>query len=182
MGVEREKRLEGAPRERGREDVVRELLEEHRTALPGKRTLIEQLLEEGLDDDLGAQGVGMRGPGAPDTGAPAAAGRGSSVPALDGFRTRGLDDMLAALAVRRGGRALLAATLSAARRDAAPTRASLTARPAPPDPAGRAMWRAAERRAATLYRRAVDGGEARTEDPAVEAALARAGGGQPLPA
>lgn len=50
--------------------------------------------------------------------------------------------------------------------------------------AGQSMWRAAERRAATLYRRAFDGadvGDQEAMEPAVELALARAGGGQPLP-
>ena len=58
---------------------------------------------------------------------------------------------------------------------------SQTGRPTPPDPSGQAMWRAAERRGATLYRRAVEG-MARLEDPVVEEALQRVGGGQALPA
>src|SRR5262249_9077973 len=40
----------------------------------------------------------------------------------------------------------------------------------------------AERRAATLYRRAFDAGDVAPDDPDVEAALARAGSGAPLPA
>ncbi|HEY6179857.1 MAG TPA: DUF4157 domain-containing protein, partial [Kofleriaceae bacterium] len=50
------------------------------------------------------------------------------------------------------------------------------------DAAGQAMWRAAERRAVTLYRRAFDAGEVSPDDPAVAEALARAGGGAALPA
>ena len=42
------------------------------------------------------------------------------------------------------------------------------------------LERAAECRAATLYRRASDAGEVAPEDPAVEAALASAGSGSPL--
>jgi hypothetical protein len=48
-------------------------------------------------------------------------------------------------------------------------------------PAGRALWLVSERRAATLYRRAVGRGEVRAEDPAVEDALRRCGDGRPLP-
>jgi hypothetical protein len=43
------------------------------------------------------------------------------------------------------------------------------------------LWRAAERRAVTLYRRAVDSGAIAHDAPAVDAALARCGSGQPLP-
>src|ERR1044071_3922324 len=56
------------------------------------------------------------------------------------------------------------------------------AAPAVVDAGGQAMWRAGERRAATLYRRAFDAGEVSPEDPAVAEALARAGSGASLPA
>lgn len=45
-----------------------------------------------------------------------------------------------------------------------------------------ALWRVAERRAATLYRRAIDTSEVTANDPAVDMALARIGSGQTLPA
>jgi hypothetical protein len=89
-----------------------------------------------------------------------------------------------------GRRALQAATVAAADREIA-RRATPAAGRAETDKAqarpqakagGAAMWRAAERRAATLYRRAFDDKDAAPEDPAVVAALERAGRGAPLPA
>ena len=49
-------------------------------------------------------------------------------------------------------------------------------------PGGHAVWNAAERHSATLYRRALGGGAIDHGDPAVEAALRLRGTGQPLPA
>ncbi len=46
---------------------------------------------------------------------------------------------------------------------------------------GHALWHVAERRAATLYRHAVNSGAVDQHDPAVESALQRCGTGQPLP-
>lgn len=53
-----------------------------------------------------------------------------------------------------GRRGLMRAALNAAHRDWRSVDASQTGRSAPPDPLGQAIWRVAERRAATLYRRA----------------------------
>jgi hypothetical protein len=47
---------------------------------------------------------------------------------------------------------------------------------------GPTMFRVAERRAATLYRHAVDAGEVAADDPIVDEALVRIGGGHELPA
>jgi hypothetical protein len=47
-------------------------------------------------------------------------------------------------------------------------------------PAGHALWCAAERHAVALFRHAAAAGEVDPADPAVEAALARRGGGRPL--
>ncbi|HWO21689.1 MAG TPA: DUF4157 domain-containing protein [Kofleriaceae bacterium] len=162
---------------------------------PGKRTLVEQWLA----GDRRATGAGswpavgrqtlVERYYQPAVPAPrvSSAEPGVSLPpvapsVLDGFRSRGLHEVLAALASMRGQYGLMDAARSAAARATQPARSSLTVRPAPPDPAGQAMWRAAERRAATLYRRAVESGEISAADPAVEAALARAGGGRSLPA
>jgi len=190
MGFDREKRFEGDPKDRGFEvDLVKQLLDEHRAARPGKRTLIEQQLAEGLAGPRWAVGrrslLDARPPDpAPHASVmnPAMSPSAGPLSAFDTFRSRSLHEVLAALTSMRCGRSLMDATLSAARKGTRPVLPSLTVRPAPPDPAGQAMWRVAERRAATLYRRAVDGGDVRTEDPAVEVALARASGGQPLPA
>jgi hypothetical protein len=192
MGFEREKRLEGDPKERELDDeLARQLLDEQ-VALPGKRTLIEPLAEDHPEAAGAGVAVGRRTlldrrgqPLSPAPPAPIAAQRvlpSSLRLALGDFRSRGLHEVLAALASMGRRHRLMEATLSAARKTSRPGLPSLTMRPAPPDPAGEAMWRAVERRAATLYRRAVDGGDVETEDPAVDLALARAGGGQPLPA
>jgi hypothetical protein len=143
--------------------------------VPGKRTRVEQLV-----DQLSAQERSQRRASGP--------GRRTLVERLlwvatklnfDDFRVQALKDVLRSLG-RRGK--LRAATVAAADRDVA-------RRATPPgkvpagaaDAGGQAMWRAAERRAATLYRRAFDAGEVSPEDPAVEAALAHAGSGAPLP-
>jgi hypothetical protein len=107
--------------------------------------------------------------------------RGTRQNTFDDFRSRGLHDVLAALTSLRGERGLMEATVSAARSRGQRV-PSLTLRPAPLEQAGQAMWRAAERRAVTLYRRAVDSDDLKIEESTVEEALARAGGGQPLPA
>lgn len=53
--------------------------------------------------------------------------------------------------------------------------------PSVPMTNGHALWQVAERHAATLYRRAVNGGAANQHDPAVGSALQQRGNGQPLP-
>lgn len=169
MEFDREKRLEGDPRSRGHDgDLDRQSPEELQAARPGKRTLIEQWVADGLAEAM-----------VPWSSAPSWPDPCSS---LDDFRVRGLHEVLAALTSVRGGRGLLAATSSAARNAMHPSRPSLTSRPAPPDPVGEALWRATERRAATLYRRAVDSGDFKIDDPAVDQALARIGAGQAMPA
>ncbi|HWU91286.1 MAG TPA: DUF4157 domain-containing protein [Kofleriaceae bacterium] len=194
MGFDREKRLEGGPRERGvGGELVNDLRDEHRPQ-PGKRTLSEQPLLTWFMEAAGPRcAVGRRTLVDQDSQPPAST-RSASImdramslwsgprSALDDFRSRGLHEVLAALSSMRCGHGLMEATLSAARRATRPGPPSLTLRPALPDPVGQAMWRAAERRAATLYRHAVDRGDVTTEDPTIELALARAGGGQPLPA
>ena len=97
-------------------------------------------------------------------------------PDFDECRALGLRDVLRSLEGVRGGKKLQDATLAAA--DPAIVRGGPGKTP---DPSGAAMWRVAERRAATLYRNAVDNNEVTAEDPAVDAALARAGSGQALP-
>ncbi|HMG22472.1 MAG TPA: DUF4157 domain-containing protein, partial [Kofleriaceae bacterium] len=172
MGLDREHRLD-TELNRLLDDLARP--ERDAADVPGKRTRVEQLV-----DQLSAQRA--------QTGA-AVPGRRTLVERLlttasqlqfDDFRVLALRDVLRSLG---GKRKLQAATSAAAdrevaRRAAAPGRvAEATA-----DAGGRAMWRATERRAATLYRRAFDAGEVATDDPAVEQALARAGSGAPLPA
>lgn len=97
---------------------------------------------------------------------------------LTRFRRQGLREVLDLLAKRPD---LRAAVLAAADPDIAPP---VRPRVEPADEAsGVALWRASERRAATLYRRALDdGGGAPLEgSQAIDAALARAGAGQHLP-
>ncbi len=96
---------------------------------------------------------------------------------FDDYRARGLRDVIQALGRERVG--LQRATLGSAE----PQIASRVTRTTPRagNQAGQAMWRVAERRAATLYRHAMDAGEVASEDPIVDEALARCGNGQPLP-
>ncbi len=94
---------------------------------------------------------------------------------FDDFRATGLREVLA----RLSDRALRRSTLASADRDIA--KRVEPSPPIGPTPVGTAMWRAAERRAATLYRHAQDSGEVATDDPVVDEALARCGSGQALP-
>jgi Domain of unknown function (DUF4157) len=187
MGFDREKRLAGDPKRRGLDDDLdRRPVDEHRGIPPGKRTLVEQQLTAGYAEDIGSQlAVGHRTlldresqPHAPEPHAaivePVVSPWSGPWSAFDDFRSRAVHEVLAAVSSLPGGRGLV---------EAAAARATqvLTARPAPPDPAGLTLWRVAERRAATLYRHAVENGELEAHNPAVELALARGGGGQPLP-
>ena len=182
---DREMQFAGEPK-RGEDEVLARLVEEHRTASPGKRILIEQellLLASGAElPPAGAPGRRTR---AGELGDHAAARSPSyeldlGASAFDERRSQGLRDVLSALGGIRGGQGLILATLFEAKRSTGARLPSRTAWPSPPDPAGRAMWRAAERRAVTLYRRAVDG-DGRPQDPAIEEALRRIGGGHALP-
>jgi hypothetical protein len=168
-------------------------LAEQRDPQPGKQTLVEkQLLARLADGPHSGTAVGRQTlldqnvdwpqptPLAASTYSLASPSPGSRS-VFDELRLRALHDTFAALALLRGGHGLIDATRSAARRASRPELISQTGRPAPPDPVGQALWRATERRAATLYRQAMDSGEVEHEDPAVEMALARAGSGQPLP-
>ena len=143
--------------------------------VPGKRTrvlqLVEQLTLQGRSEHASAPGrrtlverlVAMASP-----------------LQFDDFRVLALRNVLGAI----GGRSELRdATVAAADRDVARRAIPVgPTRPTTADAEGHAMWQAAERRAATLYRHALDAGEVAPDDPQVEAALARAGSGAPLPA
>lgn len=201
MGLERERRLAGAPEARELDgELGQQRADEHHVARPGQRTLVEQELTEarsgGASARLARVAVGRRTLLDEDTlpvallaPAPRAGVTGSTLSTLSGprtafdeFRSRGLAEVLAALTSMPCSAGLVAATQWAASKATRAPLPSLTVRPAPPDPFGQAMWRTAERRAAMLYRHAVESGDVKTEDPAVELALARAGTGQPLPA
>jgi hypothetical protein len=112
---------------------------------------------------------------------------GDSSPGLgfDDYRVLGLKDALQRLGPAPSLRAELVASAALADRSVA-GRATRWREPlsTATTPNGHALWHAAERRAATLYRRAVAAGEVEgTHDSsAVEAALQRSGSGQPLSA
>lgn len=192
MEFDHEKRFGIDPTDRELVDeLVEKLLDEHRTARPGKRTLVED--RDAVDEErTAAPGRRTRASrlenGAATDASPVpswvagTAGLPLQGAAFDAFHARGLLDVLHALGDVRGGRCLMNAVLAIAHRVARPALPRVTVRPAPPDPVGQAMWQAAERRAATLYRRAVDAGEVLADDPSVADALKRTGGGQPLPA
>jgi hypothetical protein len=174
MGFDREHRLD-SELNRLLDDLARPDSEKS-IDVPGKRTRVDQLV-----DQLSAQERSRHRASGP--------GRRTLVERLvsvasrlsfDDFRVVALRDVLAAIGSKRK---LRAATVAAADQEVA-RRAMPPGRPqsAKADASGRALWQAAERRAATLYRRAFDAGEVSPEDPAVEAALARAGTGTPLPA
>ena len=96
---------------------------------------------------------------------------------LSRLRRNSLREVLDALAARPD---LRAATLAAADPEVAPP-----VRPRGPRAGkaeGAALWRASERRAATLYRRAAGARTGHHDDPAVQEALARCGTGEALPA
>ncbi|HEY4238886.1 MAG TPA: DUF4157 domain-containing protein [Kofleriaceae bacterium] len=143
----------------------------------GKRTRVEQL----ADQVLAAKGGANAKKKIP--------GRGTLVErllvqgqrlGLDDYRVIALKEVLSSLGKKRK---LRDATLAAADHHIG-DRASGEKRPrhAAEDKSGAAMWKAAERRASTLYRHAADGAEdVSAEDPQVEHALARAGSGAPLP-
>ncbi len=102
---------------------------------------------------------------------------------FEDYRVLGLRDVLQRL---RPDHPLTAELIAAAAIDdrSIAGRATLwrAALPNAPGPKGHALWQAAERRAATLYRRAVESDQVEDDGPAVEAALQRCGSGQPLPA
>ncbi|HMG19727.1 MAG TPA: DUF4157 domain-containing protein, partial [Kofleriaceae bacterium] len=173
MGLEREHRLD-TELNRLLDELSRPERDPH-TDAPGKRTQVHQLVEQ-----LTAQHRSEHA---------ATPGRASLVERLvqmasplqlEDFRVVALRDVLAAIGDRRQ---LRDATLASADRDVA-RRAIPAGRSAPgeADAEGQAMWRASERHAATLYRHAFDAGEVSQDDPDVQAALARAGSGAPLPA
>jgi hypothetical protein len=145
-------------------------------AVPGRRTLVEQLTEQRFADERaraappGRQTLVAHEPAA-------------DVLDFESYRVLALRDVLGGL---RRTPELHEATIAAADREVArrATPALAARRPTTPTPDanGHAMWCAAERHAATLYRRAHDAGDASPADPVVEAALARAGSGAPLPA
>lgn len=184
--ADREKRFAIEPGRDEVDDLAARIAAEHGAAFPGKQSLIEQELVS-AENRVGSR-VPEVAPGrrtlAGDLGALAARSPsykidlGSSV--LDVLRSQGLQDVLSALDGIRGGPGLIQATRSEAKRATRAPSRSLTSRPSPPDPSGKAMWQAAERRAATIYRRALDG-EGRPQDPTVEEALRWIGGGHALP-
>jgi hypothetical protein len=191
MELEHEKRFDLDPVDRELvEDLVEKLRDDHRTARPGKRTQVEDR-EAPVEERTAAPGrrtstARLENGAATDTSPVPSWFAGTAGMPLEGagfeaFQARGLRDVLHALGAVRGRRCLMNAVLAIAHRAARPGMPQVTVRPAPPDPAGQAMWQTAERRAATLYRRAVDAGEVRADDPSVADALARIGGGQPLP-
>src|SRR5689334_12124617 len=160
MGSDREKLLAGVAKDRGLDDeLAKQLLDEYQVAPPGKRTLIDQQPLKGLPEGGSSRSVVGRRTLLDQQSQPPAPVQQVSImcpavlPSLgprssfDDFRSRGLHEVLAALTSMRCGHSLMEATMSAAPRDRRPPLPSLTGRPAPPDPAGQAMWRAAERRA-----------------------------------
>jgi Domain of unknown function (DUF4157)/Bacterial SH3 domain len=100
---------------------------------------------------------------------------------LGHFQSRGLLEILAAISELQGESSLQEATLFAAKMSREPRSPSHRSISALPDLPGQTMWRAAERRAGTLYRRALEGGETSVDDPSIDASLALVGGGAPLP-
>ncbi|MBA3394497.1 MAG: DUF4157 domain-containing protein [Deltaproteobacteria bacterium] len=144
----------------------------HVTALPGKQTQIDEIVEGAL---AALQATVSR-----------AQRTLASVPfqtrsPFDDYRATGLREVLDTLGTASGKRRLQQTTIAAAD-PAIVSRATRSRATATPDANGRAMWRASERHAATLYRNAMDAGEVATEDPVVAEALARCGSGQPLAA
>lgn len=101
---------------------------------------------------------------------------------FDDYRVLGLRAMLRGLGANHPLRRDLVAAAAASERSIA-GRATLWREPlsANPTAAGHALRGAADRHAATLYRRAMDRGAIDPEDPAVEAVLRQRASGQPLP-
>jgi hypothetical protein len=128
--------------------------------------------------------------GVPHDARPSAPGRQTLVgnmpsPRLgfEDYRVLGLKGVLQRLGPEHPLRPELIAAAAIADRSIA-GRATLWREPLPRATTsnGRALWHAAERHAATLYRRATQEGVVDEHDPAVESALQRRGTGQPLPA
>lgn len=174
MPYEREHRLDDRMLESGGDELETPASE---AVVPGKQT---QTL---LQDWLARRAIG------PIVGRVAAPGKRSledylaRAPrlAFHDFQTLALRDVLSRLPSER---ALHAATLAAADPKVA-RRVDKRCSPPPVDHStvslqGRALWRAAERRAVTLYRRASSTGVVALETPAVAAALASIGSGTPL--
>src|SRR5213078_626229 len=150
MGFDREHRLD-TELNRLLDDLAQPRSEDA-VDVPGKRTRVEQLI-----DRLTARHA------QPHSAAP---GRTTLVERLlamapqlsfDDFQVTALKDVLRSLGKRR---TLQGATLAAADREVA--RRATAPAPLPDAHAGaggQALWRAAERRAVTLYRRAFDAGE-----------------------
>jgi hypothetical protein len=124
-----------------------------------------------------------------DAGKPSAAGQRALVghaanPGLgfDDYRVLGLKAVLQRLGANHSLRQEIIAAAADTDRSIA-GRATLWREPLSrtATPNGHALWNAAERHSATLYRRAVSSGAIDYDDPAVESALRRRGTGQPLP-
>lgn len=102
---------------------------------------------------------------------------------FDDYRVHGLQELLQRLGPSHARQDTLAAATDADRSIA--WRAKRWLEPLPdvpaPTPNGRALWRAAERHATTLFRRAVGRGMVDVTDPAVESALQQRGAGELLP-
>lgn len=173
------------------EEIAAQLARSPFAALPGKRTLVDKPIASIPSAAPGRRNLAERLPTdrSPEPALPLPELSLSFNDELEastftGLRTRALHEVVAVLAAMPGGRGLMRAALTAARRATSSPiqeRASLTRRSAPPDPSGRAMWQVAERRAATLYRQAAQG-EQRLEDPVIELALEKIGRGNTLPA
>lgn len=167
MAYEREHRLD----DRALESPADELdCPEVDTFVPGKQTRAEQL--DRIEAFRSPKAVGLSAnPGRHPFSAPKLAFRD--------FRALALRDVLSRLDHRPALRdaTLAAADPNVARRVAARTvAADRTRKPRN----GEGMWRAAERRAVTLYRRALATGNVALETPAVTAALQAIGCGVPL--
>lgn len=167
MAYEREHRLDDRALESPADELERPEVE---TAVPGKYTRTQEL------DRIAA----FRSPAA--VGLSASPGRHPfSAPklAFRDFRALALRDVLSRLDHRPALRdaTLAAADPNVARRVAA--RTVVADRNRKPRN-GEGMWRAAERRAVTLYRRALATGNVALETPAVTAALQAIGCGVPL--
>ena len=142
--------------------------------VPGKRTLIEQMTRELTRQEMARAETPILVPGR-RTLVQRLVDEAPKL-AFEDYLVIALRDVLALL----DRKALRAKTLAAADRDVA-RRATGERAMGAASRDGRAMWRLAERRAASLYRRAAVGGDAAPNDAATEAAIARAGGGAPLP-
>jgi hypothetical protein len=101
---------------------------------------------------------------------------------FEDYRVLGLKEVLQRLGPEHPRRGELIAAAAVEDRSIA-GRATLWREPLPSatTPNGHALWHAAERHAAMLYRRAVHNGVVDEHDPAVESALQQRGAGQPLP-